>query len=158
MGGTETSWGSVSCWFHNPWELPPRCGCVQLYCNVQVIVWDQKINQEWVWGTSLAVQWLRLQASTAGNMGSTPGRGTKILHVMWCREREKKRSFTLYCWDNLDSVIESIRGLESETWQSEFQNHNFLSFSKNFSETSSFSSQREIIIFWLFHSTVTRIN
>ena len=81
MGGTETSWGSVSCWFHNPWELPPRCGCVQLYCNVQVIVWDQKINQEWVWGTSLAVQWLRLQASTAGNMGSTPGRGTKILHV-----------------------------------------------------------------------------
>ena len=29
----------------------------------------------------MAVQWLRLQASTAGNMGSTPGRGTKILHV-----------------------------------------------------------------------------
>ena len=29
-------------------------------------------------GTSLAVQWLRLHASTAGGMGSIPGLGTKI--------------------------------------------------------------------------------
>ena len=28
--------------------------------------------------TSLAVQWLRLHASSAGGMGSIPGRGTKI--------------------------------------------------------------------------------
>ena len=34
-------------------------------------------------GTSLAIQWLRLCASTAGGEGSIPGRGTKILHVMW---------------------------------------------------------------------------
>ena len=32
-------------------------------------------------GTSLAVQWLRLGASTAGGMGSIPGWGTKILHA-----------------------------------------------------------------------------
>ena len=32
-------------------------------------------------GTSLAVQWLRLHASTAGGMGSIPGRGTKIPHA-----------------------------------------------------------------------------
>ena len=29
-------------------------------------------------GTSLAVQWLRLQASTEGGVGSIPGQGTKI--------------------------------------------------------------------------------
>ena len=32
-------------------------------------------------GTSLAVQWLRLNAPTAGDMGSIPGRGTKIPHA-----------------------------------------------------------------------------
>ena len=30
-------------------------------------------------GTSLVVQWLKLPASTAGAMASTPGRETKIL-------------------------------------------------------------------------------
>ena len=34
-------------------------------------------------GTSLAVQWLRLGASTAGGVGLIPGRGTKIPHVAW---------------------------------------------------------------------------
>ena len=33
--------------------------------------------------TSLVVQWLRLQASTAGGMGSIPGQGTKIPHAAW---------------------------------------------------------------------------
>ena len=32
-------------------------------------------------GTSLVVQWLRLHASTAGDMGLIPGRGTRILHA-----------------------------------------------------------------------------
>ena len=35
------------------------------------------------YGTSLAVQWLRLSASIAGDTGSIPGRGTKIPHAMW---------------------------------------------------------------------------
>ena len=35
-------------------------------------------------GTSLAVQWLRLRASTAGGMGSISGWGTKIPHATWC--------------------------------------------------------------------------
>ena len=35
----------------------------------------------WIKGTSLAVQWLRLCASTAGGMGLIPGQGTKILHA-----------------------------------------------------------------------------
>ena len=32
-------------------------------------------------GSSLVVQWLRLLASTAGSVGSIPGRGTKIPHA-----------------------------------------------------------------------------
>ena len=32
--------------------------------------------------TSLVVQWLRLQASNEGDMGSIPGQGTKIQHAM----------------------------------------------------------------------------
>ena len=32
-------------------------------------------------GTSLVVQWLSLQASTAGDMGLIPGQGTKIPHA-----------------------------------------------------------------------------
>ena len=33
-------------------------------------------------GTSLAVQWLRFHASTAGGMGLIPGQGTNILHAL----------------------------------------------------------------------------
>ena len=36
-----------------------------------------------VLGTSLAVQWLRLCASTAGGMGLIPGWGTKMSHATW---------------------------------------------------------------------------
>ena len=33
--------------------------------------------------TSLAVQWLRLCASTAEGAGLIPGQGSKILHAAW---------------------------------------------------------------------------
>ena len=42
-------------------------------------------------GTSLAVQWLRLHASTAGGMGSIPGRGTKIPHAARCGQKRSCR-------------------------------------------------------------------
>ena len=35
-------------------------------------------------GTSLAIQWLRLRASTAGGVGSTPGLGSKIPPASQC--------------------------------------------------------------------------
>ena len=41
-------------------------------------------------GTSLAVQWLRLHASNAEDSGSTPSRGTKILHTWRCVAKKKK--------------------------------------------------------------------
>ena len=40
------------------------------------------------------VQWLRLGASTAGNMGSIPGRGTKGF-LVWRGPKEKKKKLEL---------------------------------------------------------------
>ena len=42
-------------------------------------------------GNSLVVQWLGLHASTAGGMGSIPCPGSKILHVTWPGQKEKKK-------------------------------------------------------------------
>ena len=42
----------------------------------------------YIYGTSLAVQWSRLRASTAGGMDSIPGQGTKILHDAWCSQNK----------------------------------------------------------------------
>ena len=45
-------------------------------------------------GTSQAVQWLRLRASTAGGTGSIPGEGTRILHAAQCGQKKKKKRNT----------------------------------------------------------------
>ena len=39
-------------------------------------------------GTSPVVQWLKLHASIAGDVGSIPGPGTKILHAKWCGKKK----------------------------------------------------------------------
>ena len=52
-------------------------------------------------GTSLAVQWLRIHASTAEGAGSVPGWGTKIPHAT-CGKRKKK---------NVASVVINLRRL-----------------------------------------------
>ena len=41
-------------------------------------------------GTSLVVQWLRLQVSPARGMGSILGWGTKIPHIVWPQKKKKK--------------------------------------------------------------------
>ena len=46
-----------------------------------------------LWGASLAVQCLRLRASTAGGAGSIPGQGTKIPHAAWHGQPPKKRHY-----------------------------------------------------------------
>ena len=40
-------------------------------------------------GNLLVVQWLELCASTAGDMGSIPGQGTKIPYAIRCGSREE---------------------------------------------------------------------
>ena len=42
----------------------------------------QRHTQTPVVGTSLVVQWLKLHISTAGDMSSIPGQGTKIPHAV----------------------------------------------------------------------------
>ena len=60
--------------------------------------------------TSLVVQLFRLQASTAGDMGSIPGWETKILHACSMAKRKKKHkervfAILLYCcikqWEDI---------------------------------------------------------
>ena len=41
-------------------------------------------------GTSPMVQWLRLHASTAGSMGSTPEQGSEISHAVWHSHKKEK--------------------------------------------------------------------
>ena len=53
----------------------------------------------------LAVQWLRIHASTAGDIGSIPSQGTKILYAAWCDQKikiiknHKKECTGLICED-----------------------------------------------------------
>ena len=42
------------------------------------------------WGTSLAVQWLRFHTPNAGDTGSIPGWGTKIMNIMQCGQKKKR--------------------------------------------------------------------
>ena len=48
----------------------------------------KKLNQEW---TSLAIQWLRLHASSVGDASSIPGQGTGIPCVVGLKNAKKKK-------------------------------------------------------------------
>ena len=53
-------------------------------------------------GTSLAVQWLRFHASTAGGVGPIPGQGNEIPHAPWCGQKikslKKNDNCMSLCW------------------------------------------------------------
>ena len=58
-------------------------------------------------GTSLAVQGLRLCASTAGGAGLIPGQGTKILYALWhSKKKNENDSFTQHL---LKTFLASLR-------------------------------------------------
>ena len=60
--------------------------CVYIYIYIkQVVVKTNKGKPylKWSPGTSLAVQWLRFQASEAGGTGLIPGQGTENPHATW---------------------------------------------------------------------------
>ena len=52
---------------------------------------DSSFYQNFFLRASLAVQWLRLHASNAGDMGWIPGRGTKIPHASRCSKKKKPK-------------------------------------------------------------------
>ena len=58
-----------------------------------------------MYGTSLAVQWLGLHASTAGGTGLIPGRGTKIPQASWPGQKNKNKN-------NLKKYMFSVEILE----------------------------------------------
>ena len=64
-------------------------------------------------GTSLVVQWLRLQASNARDVGLIPGRGTKIA----CAARPKKKKKKPKIFSNLDCPCYSVESKEVEITQ-----------------------------------------
>ena len=54
---------------------------------------EHSVTSECTLWTSLEVQCLVLYAFTAGDEGSIPGQGTKILHAMLCgKKREKEKA------------------------------------------------------------------
>ena len=67
-----------------------------VWCKASKMLGTIKITQR---GSSLAVQWLGLSASTAEGLGLIPGRGTKIPQATWWgqkkRERKKKKQLRL---------------------------------------------------------------
>ena len=50
----------------------------------------QNLNLDFT-GNSLAVQWLGLRTSTAGDTSSIPGQGTKIPQAMRHSQKKKKK-------------------------------------------------------------------
>ena len=45
------------------------------------------------------VSWLRLHVPCAGNMGSIPGLGTRILHEAWCNQKRNAQSQIIFYID-----------------------------------------------------------
>ena len=54
----------------------------------KIVLEDRGLNVT-NYGTSLAVQWLRLRAPNARGMDSIPDQGTKIPHIMWPSPQKK---------------------------------------------------------------------
>ena len=65
-------------------------------------------------GTSLAVQWLRLHASTAGGKGSIPGRRTKIPHTAWHSQKTDKK--IIVHWYVVIAILLILFGLFCEVF------------------------------------------
>ena len=69
-------------------------------------------------GDSLVIQWLGIHASTAGGKGSTPGWGTKILHIVWPQASKQTK---LSCKDILLFlvIIKLLQGKEKFRYSNE---------------------------------------
>ena len=57
-------------------------------------------------------QWLRIWASTAGDVGSIPSWGPKILHAMQYSQKKKKRMHIEI--DSLKNALEVLKPFERE--------------------------------------------
>ena len=61
--------------------------------EMEVVMVECEPIKRVTWGTSLAVQWLRLCAPNVGDGGSFPGQGTKIPHATKHRQNNNNNFF-----------------------------------------------------------------
>ena len=70
-----------------------------------------KIKVNGIWGTSLALQYLGVHASTAGCMGLISGQGTKIPHAtQYSPPKKKKKKIDI--WENIQTYKLILKGRE----------------------------------------------
>jgi hypothetical protein len=70
------------------------CVCTHMYtcvCICQCWFFSVLINRRNTWA-SLVVQWLRLHAPNAGDLGSISSQGTKIPHAVWHGWKKRRKS------------------------------------------------------------------
>ena len=95
-------------WHIKPWKT--SCAdsilhCLSFYCMisddcVHTAGSDKQQEEENIYGTSLAVQWWRLLASTAGGTGLVCGQGTKSLRAGWWAKNKLGGAFMELCMGN----------------------------------------------------------
>ena len=82
--------------YHQTWALLTFTGCLKkTYSSeprpsVGQCESIRNVKNRQIFGTSLAVQWSRLHASTAKGASSIPGHGAKIWHAPWCGQKIEK--------------------------------------------------------------------
>ena len=76
-------------------KIGPLEGCMVRKMSFKVTLYSSILKRylESNGGTSLVVKWLRLRASTAGDSGSIPVRGTKIPHATWHGPPKKSKQW-----------------------------------------------------------------
>ena len=93
------------------------------WMDLEIIILSE-VNQKEK-GTSLVVQWLRLRTSTAGGVGSIPGRGTKILRAV--QPKKKKIHFlpSFYKWSQVQVPL-CAEQCPGRTYDLAQRNHGFV--------------------------------
>ena len=75
--------------------LITRSFIIWFWCSVRVngyLLFFILKKKTMIMGTSLVIQWIRLQASNVGHMGSIPGQETKIAPCHAVQQKKKKKN------------------------------------------------------------------
>ena len=93
-----------------------QCIECQLYLNNAVKIFNLKK----LIGTSLMVQWLRLWASSTGDMGSILGQETKIPHAIGWNKKERKTDKLTWLIQSPASrgLFQRISSIKDSSWKS----------------------------------------
>ena len=99
-----------------PWTQSPTWICPLGSLDVQIWISGRysRLESFWKWALwiSPVVQWLGLCASTAGGMGSIPGRGTEILHVALRGQKKNSGRYPQWAHSQRGTRGRSTAGVE----------------------------------------------